>query len=118
MALNEIFAEGDNMSRAVPANTPSGAPVRIGVLNGVTQTAEGEGGNPAGFATVKHDGVHEFQVSFAIASVGLPVYITAANVLTATASGNFFYGAAESTKAAAAGPLRVNICKFWPTASA
>ena len=87
-------------------------------MNGVTVTKEGEGDNPDGFATVKFGGVHEFTVSFAIASIGLPVYITSANALTATASGNFFYGSAENTKAGAAGPLRINICKFWPTASA
>ena len=40
---------------------------------------------------------------------GDPIYITPANALPGTASGNTLYGHALTTKAAAAGPLTVRI---------
>ena len=42
-------------------------------------------------------------------AVGDPIYITPANALSGTASGNALYGHALTTKAAAAGPLTVRI---------
>lgn len=109
MALNEVFRDADHLSLPVPADTKSGAPVRVGGLNGVTQTARGEGGNESTHATVWLKGAHEFTADFAVANVGDPVYITSANALTDTATGNSLYGHALTTKAAASGPLTVRI---------
>lgn len=128
MATNEIFRDADHLSLPVPSGTKAGAPVRIGGLNGVTETDRANtsvpatnsdgtkntsynygGGNPDGYASVWLKGAHVFESDFAVAAVGDPVYITAANALTGTASGNSLYGHALSTKAAAAGPLTVRI---------
>ena len=109
MALNEVFRDADNLSLPVPADTLSGAPVRVGGLNGVTQTKEGEGGNADGFATVWLKGAHSFTVAFAVASIGLPIYITSGNVLSEVSAGNSLYGHALSTKAAPSGLLTVRI---------
>lgn len=124
MTSREIFNDGDTLSLPVPSGLKSGDPVRVGGLNGVlvtdrtpdTQTVTDTagpitpGGNPAGYASVKLKGVREFDaVTFAISNIGDPVYITSANALTATASGNQKYGDALSTKAAASGPLTVRI---------
>lgn len=109
MALNEVFRDADHLSLPVPASTGSGAPVRIGGLNGVTQTARGEGGNESTHATVWLKGAHSFDVAFAVSNVGDPIYITSANALAGTATDNQLFGHALSTKAAAAGPLIVRI---------
>lgn len=109
MARNEIFRDGDHLSLPVTADTPSGSPVIVGSFVGVTQTAEGEGGNADGFATVWRKGVHEFTVSGAVASYGLPIYITSAYALTTTASGNTLFGYSVGTKGSGAGLLNVAI---------
>lgn len=109
MALNEKFRDADHLSLPVPAGTASGAPVRIGGLNGVTQTKEGEGGSVAGSATVWLKGAHVFVTAFAVAKIGDPIYITPANALAGTEAGNSLYGHALTTKAAASGPLTVRI---------
>ena len=111
MALNEIFRDADHLSLPVPSGRKSGDPVRVGGLNGVCETARGEGGNDAGNATVWLKGGHTFDVAFAIATVGLPVYITPGNDLAATdnSGANFLFGHALTTKAAASGPLTVRI---------
>ena len=110
MALNEKFRDADHLSAPVPAGTPKSAPVRLGGLNGVTVTARGEGvGNGPGNATVWLKGGYEFEVAFAVTNFGDPIYITPANALSGTASGNSLYGHALTTKAAAAGPLTVRI---------
>lgn len=114
MALNEIFRDADHLSLPVKANTKAGDPVRVGGLNGVCQTdrvtAEGDqsSGNPVGNATVWLKGGHEFEVAFAVADVGDPVYISSAGKLSATDTDDLF-GHALTTKAATAGPLVVRI---------
>ena len=109
MALNEVFRDADHLSLPVPVGTLSGAPVRVGGLNGVTQTARGEGGNASDSATVWLKGAHSFTTAFAVASIGLPIYITSGNVLSEVSAGNSLYGHALSTKTAPAGPLVVRI---------
>lgn len=104
---NEVFNEADKISLPVPADTPAGAPVKVGSLIGVTATAEGQGGNAPGRATVWRKGEYELQVAGAIASEGLPVYITAGNTLTATAGTDTLFGYAHGTKGTGTGPLRV-----------
>ena len=57
---NEVFYPNDpadKLSLPVPADTASGAPVLVGSLPGVTATAEGEGGNVDGNASVWLAGV-------------------------------------------------------------
>lgn len=91
MALNEIFKVGKSISLPVPADTKSGDPVRVGVLNGVAIVDEGTGFNADGYTSVDLFGGHLFEL--AGAEVGDPVYITAAGELTLTASGNKLWGA-------------------------
>ena len=52
MALNEIFKVGKSISLPVPADTKSGDPVRVGVLNGVAIVDEGSGFNKEGYTSV------------------------------------------------------------------
>lgn len=110
MATNTVFEDGDYLSLPVPASTASGAPVRVGGLNAVTQTAEGEGGNAAGFASCMLKGVHELDVTLAAAAdAGDPVYITSANALTDTATGNSVFGhLVEDLAATGAARVRVS----------
>lgn len=129
MATNESLRDADHLSLPVIAGKKAGDPVRIGGLNGVCETDRAKvdvapfdsvgvanplynygGGNPTGNASVWLKGAHVFQVAFAIANVGDPVYILAdGSALTATASGNNLYGYALTTKGAPAGPLTVRI---------
>ena len=126
MTSREIYSDADNLSLPVPAGLKSGDPVRVGGLNGVlvtdrtpdaqattdTQGPVTPGGNPAGYASVKLKGSREFDaITFAVASIGLPIYITPANALAATdnSGANALYGHALSTKAADSGPLTVRI---------
>lgn len=110
MAKNEVFKRGDFLALPVTADTPSGSPVSVGGLVGVAQTAEGEGGHDEGFANVALCGVWDVSVTGAIASVGLPVYITSAYALTTTRVGNKLFGHAMETKAAGAGIIAVRVC--------
>lgn len=91
MALNEIFKVGQSISLPVPVGTKSGGAVRVGSLNGVAIVDEGTGGNNAGYTSVDLFGGHLYELASAV--VGDAVYITAANVLTKTASGNKLFGA-------------------------
>ena len=111
MATNEVFRDADQLSLTVPADTPSGAPLRLGgQLNVVTETAEGEGGNDAGKATCWTKGAHTFSVTGSVTTELQPIYITSGNALTTTASGNTLFGLALSLKSAAgAGSVRVKI---------
>jgi predicted RecA/RadA family phage recombinase len=111
MARNEHFLDADHVSLPVPANTPSGAPVIVGSLVGVTQTAEGEGGNADGYASVWRKGAHRLPVAGAVASIGLPIYITGSNGLTATATGNTLFGYSLGTKGAGTGDLVVALAR-------
>lgn len=109
MAKNEVYKRGDFLPLPVPADTASGAPVGIGGFVGVTQTAEGEGGHDEGYANVALCGVWDVSVTGAVASVGLPVYITSANALTTTRVANKLFGHAMETKAAGAGIIAVRV---------
>ena len=105
MARNEIFRDADHLSLPVASGVKAGQAVRVGGLNGVAQTDR----QADGTASVWLKGAHEFTTDFAVAAVGDPVYITSANALTGTATGNSLYGHALTTKAAASGPLTVRI---------
>lgn len=113
MATNEVFRDAEQLSLTVPADTASGAPLRLGGatgLNVVTETAEGEGGNDALKATVWTKGAHTFQVTGAVTTELQPIYITSGNALNVTASGNTLFGLALSLKSSGTiGPVRVKI---------
>lgn len=111
MAKNVAFHEGLKLSLPVPNNTESGAPVKVGGIIGVTVTKEGEGGNAEGHASVWRHGAYDLPVTGAIASVGLPVYITSGNALTATATDNTLFGYALETKGSGAGVIRVALAQ-------
>lgn len=111
MATNTVFEDGDYLSLPVPTDTASGAPVKVGSLVGVTQTAEGEGvGNADGFASVMLKGVHDITVTGAVTNVGDPVYITSGNAVNVTNT-NTLFGYALETKGATAGVIRVKLAK-------
>ena len=137
MAVNQVFKTGNNISLPVPAGTKSGDPVRVGAFNAVAITDEASGsktfdlgggvsltqptggvGNAPGYATVKLDGAYNLTVTGAIASVGLPVYITGANALTATSTGNKVFGYALATKGAGAGVIPVYLVQTGDNAAA
>lgn len=108
---NTVFHDATKLSLPVPAGTKSGAPVLVGALIGVTATAEGEGGNPAGFASVWRHGAYDLEVTGALTAVGTPVYITTAGALTATTGENTLFGYALDTKSSGAGTVRVALAQ-------
>jgi len=133
MATNEIFRSGNKLSLPVPSGTAVGAPVRIGGLNGVTETARAKvdvdpynadgsvntsynygGGNPTGYASVWLEGVHDLPVATTTTrAIGDPIYIvTADNTLTTTdnSGANPLFGHAVEAKGSTAGEvIRVRI---------
>jgi|SRR5919205_2659112 predicted RecA/RadA family phage recombinase len=111
MARNEVFRDADHLSLPVPAGTKAGAPVAVGSFVGVVEVDEGTGSNAAGYASVWRKGAHRFPVTGAVASVGLPIYITGANALTTTASGNTLFGYSLGTKGAGTGDLVVVLAR-------
>lgn len=131
MAKNVVYKDADYLSLPVPTGTLSGSPVRVGGLNGVTQTDEGSveisratalapnystlngaSSNRAGYASVALKGAARVTVSGALASVGLPVYINLAdNKLNASDNSGArpLFGYALGTKAAGDGEVIVRI---------
>lgn len=115
---NERLNAGEHISLPVPTGTLSGAPVKSGPFIGVTATAEGQGTNIAGRASVWRTGEYDLPTADAVAAEGTALYITAANVLTATATGNTLFGythadasGAGATKSAGAGTVHVILVK-------
>jgi predicted RecA/RadA family phage recombinase len=115
---NERLHDGEHISLPVPTGTLAGAAVKSGPFIGVTATAEGQGGNIAGRATVWRTGEYDLPTTDAVTAEGTALYITAANVLTATATGNTLFGythadatGAGATKAAGPGSVHVIIAK-------
>lgn len=130
MATNFVFKEADFISLPVPTGTEAGKPVRIGLLNAVTVTAEGSAtetismgagvtmtqssgalsGNLPGFASVALKGSAMLTVT-GITAVGTPVYIKVSdNTLQITAAaGTKLFGVALRAKTAPAAPVLVKI---------
>ena len=115
---NEIFYPNSpdaKLSLPVPADTASGAPVIVGSIIGVTATAEGEGGNVDGNASVWTEGVYDLLVITNTAlTVGAPVYIiTATGVLTTTSNTNAnpLFGYALEAKGSSPATIRVKLAK-------
>jgi predicted RecA/RadA family phage recombinase len=103
---------GTMRTRTLPvlAGVLSGSPVIVGMLPGVALTDRDASGN----ATVQLDGVFEVSVTGAVASVGLPIYITSSTyaLVVAPGAGIQLFGHAQETKGAGAGLIDVNIAPF------
>jgi predicted RecA/RadA family phage recombinase len=111
MAKNREFAEGTALNLPVIAGTTSGSPMIVGMLPGVALTdrrADGTASCQVG------QGVYRVSVTGAIASVGLPVYITSATyaLVVAGGAGIQLFGHALETKGAPAGVIKVRVAPF------
>ena len=111
MAKNEVYATGNEVSLPVIAGTVSGSPVIVGMLPGVAITTRDANGNASCKIGV---GVANVSVTGAIASVGLPVYITSATyaLVVAPGVGIQLYGHALATKGAGAGTIPVRVAPY------
>lgn len=105
MAKNMRLPEALHIELPVPSGVVAGEPVQVGAWRGVAQTDRDADGN----ATVWINGSAELTVDGAVATQGLPIYITSARALNTTATGNALFGYSLGTKAAAAGPLEVGL---------
>ena len=110
MAKNEYLDDADNLYLPVPAYVVSGSPVIAGMIPGVAVSSR----DAAGSAMVKTKGAFNVSVTGAIASVGLPVYITSATgaLVVAPGAGIQLFGHALATKGAAAGTIPVRLAQF------
>lgn len=100
---NQRYTNAKHIEVTFPYARLSGEPVRVGSICGVAvkDTANGER------QAVWLDGSYDVQVTGAVASEGLPIYITPAGALNVTSTGNFLWGVSLGSKAAALGPLEV-----------
>jgi len=103
MAKNQRYTNALHISVPAPRDVKSGDPVRVGNICGVAQIDAKSGQK----VTVWLDGSYDLPVAGAIPSVGLPVYIKPDGTLSATGTGNYLFGVALGTKAAATGPVEV-----------
>lgn len=111
---NEVFYPNDpsdKLSLPVPADTPSGAPVIVGGLVGVTATAEGDGGNAEGYASVWTAGVYRLDVSTTVSAPGTPLYKGSGAALTTTSTDNTLFGYALEAKGSGTGSIPVKLAK-------
>jgi len=112
LALNEILKHSQNRSLPVADGAKSGDPVRVGIINGVAQTDEGDGQNKNGFASIKSHGAWKVPVTGAVTSIGEPIYIDGTGTLSTTATGDL-WGAALQTQATD-GEILVEIVQHAP----
>lgn len=107
MATNEVFREGDTLVLPVIAGVVSGDAVSSGSFVGVALTDRDAAGN----ATVRLKGVFNVSVTGALATAGLPVYITVATgaLVVASGAGIIRFGTALEAKGAGAGVIPVAI---------
>lgn len=110
MATNEVFHDGESLYLPVISGTVSGGAVIVGMIVGVAETTR----DAAGFATVRTKGVFNLSVTGALASVGLPVYITSATyaLVVAAGAGIQLFGHNLDTKGAGAGVIRVRVAQY------
>lgn len=110
MAKNRVFEDGKQLTLPVIAGTVTGSPVIVGMIPGVALATRDSNGN----APVQTDGVFLLSVTGAIASVGLPVYITSATgaLVVAPGAGIQLFGHSLDTKGAGAGNVRVRIAQY------
>lgn len=103
MANNQRYSNALHISVTAPRDVLSGEPVQVGQINGVAQTSAKSGEK----VTIWLDASWDIEVTGALATEGLPVYITSAGKLDASATGNKPWGVALSTKTATAAPAEV-----------
>ena len=110
MATNEVYDDANTLKLPVLAGVVSGGPVIVGMIPGVAITSRDTAGN----AMVKTNGAHRVSVTGAIATVGLPVYITSATgaLVVAPGAGIQLFGHALETKGAGAGVITVRLAQF------
>lgn len=111
MSKNRVYDDDtSNLYLPVIAGVVSGGPVAVGMIVGVAETTRDAAGN----ATVQTQGVYNVSVTGAIATVGLPVYITSATgaLVVAPGAGIQLFGHALQTKAGGAGTIQVRLAQF------
>jgi predicted RecA/RadA family phage recombinase len=94
---NQRYTNAKHIEVTFPYAREAGEPVRVGSICGVAVNKTENGAR----GTIWLDGSYDLQVTGAVASEGLPVYITAAGALNVTATGNYRFGTSLSTKAGA-----------------
>jgi predicted RecA/RadA family phage recombinase len=124
MALNEIYAEADNLDYVVPTNTVSGDFVVLGGVAqstsatgivGVAQTTARAGLDGSTlYATLSHKGVFTGTTTDTAAiAVGAPIYLASGarrgTALTATNTTNYFVGYAARAKGATTGTQTIYV---------
>jgi len=107
MAKNRRYERVDSFTLPVIAGVVSGGPVIVGMLPGVALTDRDTAGN----AVVALTGAFDVSVTGAIATIGLPVYITSATgaLVVAPGAGIQLFGHALQTKGAGAGVITVRL---------
>lgn len=110
MATNEVYEDADNLYLPVLSGVVSGGPVVVGMIPGVALTTR----DSAGKAMVRTKGAYKVSVTGAVASIGLPVYITSATgaLVVAPGAGIQLFGHALETKAGGAGTILVRLAQF------
>ena len=111
MAKNRRYEHGKFLELPVIAGTVSGGPVIAGMLPGVALTNRDADDNAS---CQVGDGVFDLSVTGAIATVGLPVYITSATgaLVVAPGTGIQLFGHALATKSSGAGVIPVRIAPY------
>lgn len=129
MATNAVFKTGQHISLPVATGTTAGSPLRIGTINAIAITDEGSVtvtknlggglsvtessagvGNQAGYASCARDGAWKVPVTSGGAiAVGDLIYITGANALNTTATGNKVWGYALEARSGTSGSITVAI---------
>lgn len=94
---NQRYINATHIEVTFPYAREAGEPVRVGSIGGVAVNKTENGAR----GVIWLDGSYDLQVTGAVASEGLPVYITAAGALNVTATGNYRFGTSLSTKAGA-----------------
>lgn len=112
MAINEVYNKAESLVLPVGSTIKSGWPVIVGGLYGVAEVDAYVGEDAATYTTVKFNGAFRFDLSAAspitplvtlqgqALTVGQPVYITSAGVLTTVATSNTLFGHAIRAKSA------------------
>lgn len=103
MAKNQRYTNALHITVTATKAIKSGDPVQVGQISGVAQIDAAIGEK----VTIWLDGSWDIPVTGALATEGLPVYITSAGVLTATATGNTPWGVALASKTTGTAPVEV-----------
>lgn len=94
---NQRYTNATHIEVTFPYDRLAGEPVRVGSICGVAVNTTLSGAR----GVIWLDGSYDLQVTGAVATEGLPVYITAAGALNVTSTGNYRFGTSLSAKAGA-----------------